>query len=62
MNEAITLYLLRSGESLSDLAKELGMSTATLWRKRKGISPFTLEEAAKIAKLTDTSIDELVGV
>lgn len=60
IDEAITVYLRRTGKTQAELAKELGMSENTLSWKRRGIREFKLSEAMKVADITGVSLDEMV--
>ncbi len=46
--------------SVSDLAKELWITRATLYRKEAWLYPFTLLEVIKMSDIFDTPIDTFV--
>ena len=60
IDEAITVYLRRTGKTQAEFAKELGMSENTLSWKRRGIREFKLSEVIQIADITGCSLDEMV--
>lgn len=73
LDEAITLYLRRTGKTQKELAHDVGMAANTFSWKRRGERgrEFTLDEVAHVAKTIGmTSLDgvmadikrELVGV
>lgn len=47
------------GDTLSDLAKEMGITKSTLCSKENGKRKFTLEEARFIAKRYEKTIEEI---
>ena len=60
IDEAIAVYLRRSGKTQAELAEKLGMSENTLSWKRRGIREFKLSEVVQIAEITGYSLDEMV--
>lgn len=57
----ISLRMLRSELDVNQaqFAKMINMPFSTYRKKESGESPFTLEEAYRIAKITKKSIDEI---
>lgn len=48
-----------NGLTKEQVAKRLGMSDVSLWRKRSGNGDFTLSETFKVAELLDMTLDQL---
>ena len=59
IDEAIAVYLRRTGKTQAELADDLGMSENTLSWKRRGKREFKLSEVMKIAEITGYSLDEM---
>lgn len=62
IDNAITLFLRRSGKTQDQLADEMGVSTVTLMNKRKGLTDFKLSELVMLSKIVGLSLDELTGL
>ena len=62
IDNAITLFLRRSGKTQDQLAEEMGFSTVTLMNKRKGLTDFKLSELVMLSKIVGLSHDELTGL
>ena len=62
IDNAITLFLRRSGKTQDQLANEMGVSTVTLMNKRKGLTDFKLSELVMLSKIVGLSLDELTGL
>ena len=62
IDNAITLFLRRSGKTQDKLADEMGISTVTLMNKRKGLTDFKLSELVMLSKIVGLSLDELTGL
>lgn len=62
IDNAITLFLRRSGKTQDKLADEMGISTVTLINKRKGLTDFKLSELVMLSKIVGLSLDELTGL
>lgn len=62
IDNAITLFLRRSGKTQDQLADEMGVSTVTLMNKRKGLTDFKLSELVMLSKIVELSLDELTGL
>lgn len=61
IDEAIKVYLARSGRTQFDLAKEMGISSNTFSWKRRGIREFTLSEVVKLGQIIGKEPSELVS-
>lgn len=57
----VNLFVARKENKLNqkDVARELGIHSVTYSRKEAGEKEFTLSEAFKLAKMFDTTVDEL---
>ena len=62
INEKLGAWMLGSGCSRSQIAKEIGISRPTLRKRLSGESEWKWEEVARIAEITDTSLNELAGI
>ena len=62
IDNAITVYLRRSGKTQDKLAEEIGMTAASLMNKRKGLTDFKLSELVKLSGIVGLSLDDLTGL
>lgn len=49
----------RTGTTYKEIAQDLGITSGGLSKKRRGITPFRLDEAAKLAEMLGVSIDHI---
>lgn len=55
IDDAITLYLRKTGKTQAQLAEEMGMAENTFSWKRRGMREFTLSEACRLATIIGTN-------
>lgn len=61
IDEAITLYLKRTGETQADLASEMGMASNTFSWKRRGVREWSLSELVRLSQILGRPPSELLG-
>ncbi len=59
LDETIYAVSRKKRIKLKDMADELGITPAGLAKKRRGDSALRLDEAAKLAEILGTSVDEI---
>jgi len=62
INEKIGAWLLEKGNSQEKLANTIGITRPTLRSRLNGETKWTWEEVVKVAKTTDTTLNELAGI
>ena len=61
INEKIGAWLVAEGNTMGKLADDLGITRQTLRSKLYGETDWTWSQVVSIAKITETSLDELAG-
>lgn len=57
LENAIEHYKIDSGKTNDDIAKELGVTRATLWSKIHGLTPINFEQAKQLADMLGVSLE-----
>lgn len=60
LDEAIAVYLRRTGMTQAEFAKELGMSEVTLSWKRRGVNEWSMSEAVRVCNILGMTLDAAV--
>lgn len=62
IRERTSAYCLENGMTNATLADALGMSRSSLYAKLRGLAPWGLEEAVKLAELLGMSVSEFAAL
>lgn len=62
VDDAVTLYLRRTGTTQNDLAARIPMSEAQFSRKRKGQADWKMTELVSLSEIVGKSISDLTAV
>lgn len=62
INEKLGAWLLINGNTRDKLADEIGITRPTLASRLKGESKWNWDEVIQVARITDTSLNELAGM
>lgn len=62
IDDAVTVYLRRSGSTQGDLASRFPLSELQFSRKRKGEADWKMSELVTLSEIVGKSVSDLVGV
>lgn len=62
INEKLGAWLLREGNTRELLAHEIGISRPALLARLNGTSKWYWEEVVRVAKLTESDLNDLAGI
>jgi len=62
VKEALLRYMDQSGKTYEDVACDLGVARTSLFNKVRGQYAFTLEEAYRLSRMLDCTLDDLYSM
>ena len=62
LENAIEHYKVDSGKTNDDIAKEIGVTRATLWSKMHGLTPINFEQAKQLADMLGMTLEDFYAL